>query len=89
MNCEELKKEVYQLLDIIRVYTKAPGEEPELTEPVVLKKGSTVGDVALSIHKDFFAKLRYAKIWGSGKFGGQMVKRDHQVNEGDVIELHI
>ena len=89
MNCEELKKEVYQLLDIIRVYTKAPGEEPELTEPVVLKKGSTVGDVALSIHKDFFAKLRYAKIWGSGKFGGQMVKRDHQINEGDVIELHI
>ena len=89
MNCEELKKEVYQLLGIIRVYTKAPGEEPELTEPVVLKKGSTVGDVALSIHKDFFAKLRYAKIWGSGKFGGQMVKRDHQVNEGDVIELHI
>ena len=89
MNCEELKKEVYQLLDIIRVYTKAPGGESDLTEPVVLKKRSTVGDVALSIHKDFFAKLRYAKIWGSGKFGGQMVKRDHQVNEGDVIELHI
>jgi ribosome-interacting GTPase 1 len=89
MNCEELKKEVYQLLDIIRVYTKAPGGEPDLTEPVVLKKGSTVGDVALSIHKDFFAKLRYAKIWGSGKFDGQMVKRDHEVNEGDVIELHI
>jgi hypothetical protein len=89
MNVEELKKEVYQLLDIIRVYTKVPGEEPDLTEPVVLKKGSTVGDIALSIHKDFFAKLRYAKIWGSGKFGGQMVKRDHQVNEGDVIELHI
>jgi ribosome-interacting GTPase 1 len=89
MNFEELKKEIYQLLDIIRIYTKTPGEEPDLTEPVVLKKGSTVGDVALSIHKDFFAKLRYAKIWGSGKFSGQMVKRDHQVNEGDVIELHI
>jgi ribosome-interacting GTPase 1 len=89
MNIEELKKEVYQLLGVIRVYTKSPGEEADLTEPVVLKKGSTVGDVALSIHKDFFAKLRYAKIWGSGKFGGQMVKRDHQVNEGDVIELHI
>ncbi len=89
MNCEELKKEVYQLLGIIRVYTKAPGEEAELTQPVVLKKGSTVGDVALSIHKDFFAKLRYAKIWGSGKFDGQMVKKDHRINEGDVIELHI
>ncbi len=89
MNCDELKKEVYQLLDIIRVYTKAPGGEADFTEPVILKRGSTLEDVARSIHKDFFAQLRYARIWGSGKFGGQMVKRDHPVNEGDVIELHL
>ncbi len=89
MNVDELKKEVYQLLDVIRVYTKAPGGDPDLTEPVVLKKGSTVEDVALSIHKDFLKKLRYAKIWGSGKFDGQMVKRDYKVNEGDIIEMHI
>jgi len=89
MNLHELKKEIYQLLDIIRVYTKVPGKEPDRTEPVILKKGSTVEDVALSVHKDFLAKLRYAKIWGSGKFDGQMVKKDFLVNEGDVIELHI
>jgi ribosome-interacting GTPase 1 len=89
MNLDELKKEIYQILDILRVYTKVPGKEPDLTEPVVLKKGSTVEEVALSVHKDFAAKLRYAKIWGSGKFGGQMVKRDYRVSEGDVIELHI
>ena len=89
MNYDELKKEIYQILGILRVYTKIPGKEPDLTEPVILKKGSTVGDVALSIHKDFAAKLRYAKIWGSGKFDGQMVKRDYLVNEGDVIELHL
>jgi ribosome-interacting GTPase 1 len=89
MNFEELKKEIYQILGIIRVYTKTPGKEPDLSEPVILKRGSIVGDVALSIHKDFAAKLRYAKIWGSGKFDGQMVKRDFLVNEGDVIELHI
>ncbi len=89
MNLDEIKKEVYKLLDIIRVYTKAPGKEPDFDEPVILKKGSTVEDVALSIHKDFAAKLRYARIWGSGKFGGQMVKRDYKVSEGDVVELHI
>ncbi len=89
MNLDELKKEMYQVLDIIRVYTKIPGKEPDLTEPVILKKGSTVEEVALSVHKDFVAKLRYAKIWGSGKFDGQMVKRDYPVSEGDVIELHI
>lgn len=89
MNLDEMRKEIYQLLDIIRVYTKAPGKEPDLTEPVILKKGSTVEDVASSIHKDFAHKLRYARIWGSGKFGGQMVKRDFPVQEGDVVELHI
>ncbi len=89
MNFDELKKEVYQLLNIVRVYTKVPGKEPDLSEPVILKKGSTVDDVALSVHKDFAAKLRYAKVWGSGKFDGQMVKRDYRVSEGDVIELHI
>jgi ribosome-interacting GTPase 1 len=89
MNFDELKKEVYGLLGIIRVYTKVPGKEPDLTEPVILKKGSTLEEVALSVHKDFAAKLRYAKIWGSGKFDGQMVRRDYQVSEGDVIELHI
>ncbi len=89
MNLEELKKEIYNILHISRVYTKAPGEEPDFQEPVVLKKGSTVEDVALSVHKDFAHKLRYARIWGSGKFSGQMVKKDYQVNEGDVIELHL
>jgi len=89
MNFEEVKKEVYSRLDILRVYTKIPGKEPDLTEPVILKRGSTIGDVALSVHKDFAAKLRYARIWGSGKFDGQMVKRDCRVSEGDVIELHL
>jgi ribosome-interacting GTPase 1 len=89
MNLDALKREIYQLLEIIRVYTKTPGKEADLSEPVILKKGSRVEDVALSIHKDFSSKLRYARIWGSGKFDGQMVKRDHRVNEGDVIEMHI
>src|SRR5512139_2953438 len=89
MNLDELRKEIYQILGILRVYTKTPGKEPDRTEPVILKKGSTVEDVALSVHKDFVVKLRYAKVWGSGKFDGQMVKRNYVVNEGDVIELHL
>jgi len=89
MNLDAVKQEIYQLLDIIRVYTKAPGKEADLSEPVILKKGSRVEDVALSIHKDFAAKLKYARIWGSGKYDGQRVKLDHRVNEGDVIEMHI
>lgn len=85
---ERLGQAIYEALDVIRVYTKAPGQEADLTEPVVLRKGSTVEDVAESVHRDFLWKLKYAQIWGSGKFDGQKVKRQYVLQEGDIIELH-
>ena len=86
---EELKLKIYQMLDIIRVYTKAPGEKPVFTDPVVIKRGSTLEDAAAEVHKDFVSKLKYARLWGSGKHDGIMVKRDHIMQDGDIIELHI
>ena len=86
---EELKLKIYQTLALIRVYTKVPGQKPDLTAPIVLARGSTLEDAAASIHKDFAAKLKYARIWGSGKHNGVMAKRDHILEDGDVIELHM
>ncbi|MFQ5924852.1 MAG: GTPase [Dehalococcoidia bacterium] len=86
---EGLKEEIYRSLDIIRVYTKVPGMKADLEEPIVLKRGSTVEDVAQSVHKDFQAKLKYAQLWGSGKYDGQQVKRGHILEDGDVIELRL
>jgi ribosome-interacting GTPase 1 len=86
---EELKLKIYQMLDIIRVYTKTPGQKADLTDPIVLPSGSTLTDAAASVHKDFAAKLKYARIWGSGKHDGIMVRRDHILEDGDVIELHL
>jgi len=85
---EELGRNIYQALEVIRVYTKAPGQPPDLSEPVVVKRGSTVEEVAESVHKDFRSQLKYAQVWGSGKFDGQQVKRQYVLQEGDVIELH-
>jgi len=86
---EELKLKVYQVLGIIRVYTKVPGEKPDFNDPIILERGSTVEDAAAAVHKDFRAKLKYARVWGSGKHDGIMVKRDHILQDGDVIELHL
>jgi ribosome-interacting GTPase 1 len=86
---EEMKRAIYNLLDIIRVYTKSPGAKADLDEPVVLKTGSTVEEAAASIHKDFLRNLKYAQVWGSGKFDGQKVSRGHVLEDGDVIEFHI
>ena len=86
---EELKLSIYQMLNIIRVYTKAPGQKPDLNDPIILEKGSRVGDAVAAVHKDFIAKLKYARVWGSGKHDGIMVKRDHILQDGDIIELHV
>ena len=84
----DLGPAIYEALGVIRIYTKVPGQKPDLTEPVVVKKGSTVEDVAESVHKDFRTGLKYAQVWGSGKFDGQKVKRQYVLQEGDIVELH-
>lgn len=86
---EALRRAIYDGLGIVRVYCKPPGENPSMKSPVVLPCGSTVVEMAESIHKDFAHQLKYARIWGSGKFDGQRVQRDYVVQEGDILELHI
>jgi ribosome-interacting GTPase 1 len=86
---EELKLRIYQVLEIIRVYTKVPGQKPDFNDPIILERGSTLADAAAAVHKDFRARLKYARLWGSGKHDGLMVKRDHILRDGDVIELHL
>jgi len=88
-NLELLKNTLVDKLQIIRVYSKAPGKEPDLTAPFVLKRGSTVEDFAAKVHKDFVDKLKIAKVWGDVVFDGQMVQRDYILRDGDVVELHI
>ena len=86
---EDLKLKIYQMLDIIRVYTKTPGQKPDFADPIILARGSTLENAAASVHKDFRASLKYARLWGSGKHDGIKVSRDHVLQDGDIIELHM
>jgi ribosome-interacting GTPase 1 len=86
---EEFKRTVYQALNIIRVYTKTPGSKADLTDPMVLEKGSTLEEAAEALHKDFYQNLKYAVVWGSGKYDGQRVSKGHVLQDGDVVEFHI
>ena len=86
---ENLKKRIFCLLNILRVYSKTPGKEVDLNNPFIFKKGSTVMDMAKSVHKDFFHKLKFARIWGKNKFQGQKVNRNYILQDEDLIELHI
>lgn len=84
-----LKEKIYQGLDIIRVYTKAPGKQPDLQTPFVLKNGSTVLDLAYNIHRDFPQLFKSARVWGSAKFEGQTVAREYILEEGDIVEINV
>ena len=88
-NLEELKRTIYELLDVIRVYTKEPGKEADLADPVILRKESRLLEAALHIHKDFAHKLKYARVWGKGKYAGQMLGKDDKLQDGDIVEFHV
>lgn len=85
---EQLKKSLFELLKIIRVYTKTPGKKPNLDEPFVIRKGATVADVAEKIHTSFLKRFRYAKIWGTSTVhDGHQVGLNHILHDKDIIEL--
>lgn len=88
-NLGRLKQVVFERLEIVRVYSKPPGKEPDLDAPFVLRKGSTVADLACKVHRDFLKRLKTARVWGTGVYEGQMVSRDHVLHDGDVVELQI
>jgi len=85
----DLKRKIFEMLNVIRVYSKPPGKPPDFEKPFVLKKGSTVRDLAEEIHKDFTEKLKGAKLWNIEEKTFIMVDRDYELNDRDVIELVI
>jgi hypothetical protein len=90
VNTEELKDEIFERLELIRLYLKPQGKKADLEEPMIIRKGSTIGEVAARLHRDFIRNFRHAKVWGSSvKFPGQKVGLDHVLNDKDVLRLII
>jgi ribosome-interacting GTPase 1 len=88
-NFDQLKRVVFERLRVMRIYSKPPGRDADLTKPYVMKRGSTLEEFARSVHLDFYENLAAARVWGSTDFEGQLVPRDHVLQDGDVVELRI
>jgi len=88
-NFEQLKQMIFECLQVVRVYARPPGKEPDMERPFVIKQGSTVSELARKIHRDFYDKLKSVRIWGSTEFPGQMVHKDYVLKDGDIVELRI
>lgn len=83
-----LKRLFFAALNVVRVYTKKPGQPFKKEHPYILRVGSTVIDVARAIHQELAEKFKYARVWGSAEFPGQRVERHHIVQDGDFLEFH-
>lgn len=84
----QLRKLIFQRLEVVRIYTRAPGRQPDMSRPVVMPAGSTLQDLAEALPRSFEHGVRYALVWGSGKFQGQRVSRTYVPQDGDIVELY-
>lgn len=85
---ERLRQRFFEELRVVRIYSKPPGKKADLEEPFTLPAGSSVMDLANSIHRELAEKFKSARIWGTGVYDGQNVQRNHILHDKDVVELH-
>jgi ribosome-interacting GTPase 1 len=86
---EKLGASIFKALDIIRVYTKEPNDKEASDNPFILKRGSTVADLAKQIHSDFIERFAFAKVWAKRlAFSPQKVGPSFALQDRDVVELH-
>ncbi|MBN1902726.1 50S ribosome-binding GTPase [Candidatus Sumerlaeota bacterium] len=85
----ELKKLIFDMLHIIRIYPKEPGKPVDRSTPFTVPENSALLDFARVVHKDFL-NLKFARVWGkSAKFQGQTITREQALHDGDIVELHL
>jgi hypothetical protein len=87
---EKLGETMFNVLNIMRVYTKEPNEKQFSKKPFILKRDSTVYNLAKNIHTDFSKKFAYAKVWAKRLvFSPQKVGSAFVLEDGDIVEIHV
>jgi len=87
---DRLKDWAFEQLELMRIYMKPQGGQPDMKEPMIMRNGDSVADLCDRIHRDFRERFRYATIWGSSaKHDGQRVGLDHMLRDGDIVTIVI
>jgi len=85
-----LGQELFQSLEIMRVYTKEPSKKEHSPVPFILKKDAAIVDLAKQIHSDFSQNFAYARVWSQKlTFSPQKVGASFVLSDKDVVELHL
>jgi small GTP-binding protein len=79
---DRLREELWALTGLVRIYLRDGGD------PLALQPPATVLDVADTIHHELRERCTGARVWGpSARFGGQQVGRQHELCDGDTVEV--
>ncbi|MHB8055436.1 MAG: GTPase [Candidatus Aminicenantales bacterium] len=86
---EDLRRRIFDVLHVIRVYSKIPGKKAEFESPFIIPRGSDVMRIASAVHKDYYEKHAYARLWRGIEIAGLMINRDFKLEDKDIVELHL
>ncbi|WP_224332332.1 OBG GTPase family GTP-binding protein [Haloprofundus halobius] len=83
-----LKDEIWESLGLIRVYMDKPGRGTDYEEPLVIRRGMTVGDACRKLGADLEDRFKFARVSGSSaKHDEQQVGKDHELEDEDVLRI--
>jgi uncharacterized protein len=95
MSCEqkvglqELGKALFDSIGIIRIYTKEPGMKAHSDHPFALRKGATVNELAMNIHKEFLTNFMFAMVWAKRlPFSPKKTGLNFVLEDEDIVEIH-
>ncbi|KAL0640440.1 Ribosome-interacting GTPase 2 [Maublancomyces gigas] len=94
MSCEldlginDVVDRAWKELNLMRIYTKRKGVEPNFSEALIVRQDSTVEDVCDQVHRTLKESFKYALVWGaSARHVPQRVGLGHVVADEDVITI--
>ncbi|VDK70638.1 unnamed protein product [Litomosoides sigmodontis] len=90
LNMDYMVEKIWEYLALIRVYTKKPGNAPDLgpDDGLILRRGATIEHACHALHRNLATAFRYAIVWGtSAKFSPQRVGIHHKLHHEDVVQI--
>ena len=83
-----LRESIWDMAGLMRVYSKEGAASGHADPPFIVPEGTTVEELAAFIHKDLPSEMHKAEVWGkSAKFTGQLVGREHRLQDCDRVEI--
>ena len=88
-NLDGLLEKIWEYCDMIRIYTKPKGQDPDWNDPVILPRNKrSIENFCNRIHKSMIKDFKHALVWGiSAKHKPQRVGKDHILEDEDVVQI--